>query len=200
VDITTDSGATSKTWLCDLRDRSWQSDISNSNARGSFTSRIPGEKEKALWVSDDRQGRVMDFAPALDGSGTAKDDAGTGPRLQFRTGTGIGRASGIEGLTRLVDLNVEANVYDEGAAAATVLSMSTVHKGGSSNEASATKTLDAIDSDAVDDINRKHYRIGRRGRLHQVVGEVTTLGSDTGNTKVEVHQITANFRDCRGRS
>jgi hypothetical protein len=200
VHITTGGGVTQRTYLCDLRDRSWQSRISNFTPRYLSTSRIAGEKEKLLAVSNARQGRVLDFAPALDGSGTAKDDAGDAPRLQFRTGTGIARANGIEGITRFVDLDVHANVYDAGAAASTVLDLSTVHGGGESNDADETKTLDAIDSDSTDRIDRKSQRVGRKGRLHQIRGEVSTLGTDSSATKVEIHQITATFRDYRGRA
>lgn len=200
VHITTAGGTIQRTYLCDLRDRSWQSRISNFTPRYMFTSRVNGESEALLAVSDARQGRVLDFAPALDGSGTAKDDAGTAPVWKWWTGSGIGRANGIDGLTRFVDLDIHANIYDAGAAGATVVDVSTVHGGGPSNEATATKTLDAIDSDSADRIDRKPYRVGRRGRLHQIRGEVSTLGTDTNATKLEVHQIVASFRDNRDRS
>ena len=200
VHITTGGGTTQRTYLCDLRDRSWQSRVSNFTPRFLHTSRIPGEKEKLLAVSNARQGRVLNFTPAIDGSGTAKDDAGTGPRLSFQTSSGLGQSTGIEGMTNLVDLDVHANVYDSAVSGATILALSTVHGGGLENNADVTSTLTAINSDATDRIDRASRRIGRKARLHQVRGEVTTLGTDANSTKVEVHEIVATFRDGRGRS
>lgn len=197
VHITTGGGTTQRTYLCDLRDQSWQSRITNVNARYGYTSRIAGEKEKAFWVSNDRQGRVMDFAPALDGSGTADDDAGSAPRLKAHTTSAIAQSGGIDGLTRLVDLNIHANVVDAGAAASTQLEVSVVSGGGIGNTADSTKTLDTINSDTVDRIDRHQRRVAREGRFHQVQFEVDTLGTDTNATKVEIHQINARIRESR---
>ena len=197
VSIRTNNGGTERTYLCDLRDQSWQSRITNVNMRAAFTSRIAGEKEACYWVSDDRQGRVMDFAPALDGSGTADDDAGTAPRLKAHTTSALAQSGGIDGLTRLIDLHVHANVVDAGAAASTQLEVSVVSGGGIANTADSTKTLDTINSDTVDRIDRHTRRVAREGRFHQVQFEVDTLGTDTNATKVEIHQINADIRRMR---
>lgn len=200
VHITTGGGVTQRTYLCDLRDQSWQSRLTNVNARCFFTSRVSGEDERCYFVSDDDQGRVMDLAPAFDGTGTAKDDDGTSPRLQARTTSAMGQADGVSGLTNLVDLDVHANVYDAGAAGSTSMSVSVVSGGGVANEADSTKTLSAINSDTEDRIDRHHYRVGRRGRLHQVRLDADTLGTDDADTLVEVAQIDAFVRDGRRRS
>ena len=196
VHITTGGGTTQRTYLCDLRDQTWQSRITNFDVRYMFTSRVSGESEQLLAVSDDRQGRVLDFAPALDGSGTAKDDAGTAPVLKAWTGTGIGRNNGVDGLSKFIDVDIHTNVYDAGAAGSTVLTPYTAHGGGPSNEADATKTLTVINSDTADRIDRASRKVGRRARFHQVRTEQTTLGTDTAATKIEVHQIDAKFRDA----
>jgi hypothetical protein len=200
VHITTNGGNTQRTYLCDLSDGSWQSRVSNFTPRYMHTSRLPGEAEKCLAVSDARQGRVLDFAPALDGSGTAKDDAGTAPRLIAYTPEGIDGTS-IDDDTRMIDLAVHANVYDVGAAGSTSMTVSAVTQDALTAGATATKNLSDIDSDTVDRIDRHYFRnVNRRGRRHQVRLEIDTLGTDASTTKVEVHQIDAAFRETRNRS
>ena len=200
VHITTGGGVTQRTYLCDLRDQSLQSRITNVRPRYMFTSRIAGEKEKLFAVQDIDQGRVLDLAPMLDGSGTAKDGDGTSPRLQAYTTSALGRADGIEGLTRLIDLDVHANVYDAGAAGSTQMAVSVVSGGGVSNQADSTATLTDINSDAVDRIDRHPRRVSRTGRFHQVRFDVDTLGTNTSATKVEVAQVVATVRDARRRA
>jgi hypothetical protein len=200
VHITTNGGNTQRTYLCSLADGSWQSRVSNFTPRYMFTSRVPGEAEKCLAVSNARQGRVLDFAPALDGSGTAKDDAGTAPRLIAYTPEGIDGTS-IEDDTRMIDLAIHANVYDVGAAGSTSMTVAAVTQDALTAGATATKNLSDIDSDTVDRIDRHYFRnVNRRGRRHQVRLEVDTLGTDATTTKVEVHQIDAAFRETRNRS
>jgi hypothetical protein len=197
VHITTAGGTTQRTYLCDLRDQSWQSRLSNVTPRYMFSSRINGEAEKLLATPSDLQGRVVDLAPMLNGAGTAKDDAGSAPRLQAYTSSAIAQANGIDGWTRMVDLDVHANVYDAGAAGSTQLDVSVVSGGGIGNEADSTKTLTSIDSDTVDRIDRHPYRVARPGRFHQVRFAVDPLGTDTAATKVEIHQLSARFRNGR---
>jgi hypothetical protein len=200
VHITTGGGVTQRTYLCSLADGSWQSRVSNFTPRFMFTSRLPGEAEKCLAVSDARQGRVIDFAPALDGSGTAEDDAGSAPRLVAYTPEGIDGSS-IEDDTRMVDLAVHANVYDVGSDGDTSMTVSVVTQDSLTSADTATKTLSDIDSDSTDRIDRHYFRsVNRRGRRHQVRLEVDTLGTDASTTKVEVHQIDAAFRETRNRS
>jgi hypothetical protein len=197
VHITTAGGTTQRTYLCDLRDQSWQSRLSNVTPRYMFSSRINGEAEKLLATPSDLQGRVVDLAPMLNGAGTAKDDAGSAPRLQAYTSSAIAQANGIDGWTRMVDLDVHANVYDAGAAGSTQLDVSVVSGGGIGNEADSTKTLTSIDSDTVDRIDRHPFRVARPGRFHQVRFAVDPLGTDTAATKVEIHQLSARFRNGR---
>jgi hypothetical protein len=196
VSIITGAGATTRTYVCDLRDGSWQSRFTNTAAKYGFTSRIPGEKEKAFIVGGDiAQGRVADVAPCVDGSGTAKDDAGNYPRLQAYTSSALAQNTGIDGLSRMIDITFHTNVVDAGVAGSTSITPSVVQGGGIANEADATTTLADIDSDTVDRIDRTEYRVSKEGRLHQARVVVGTLGTDTAATKVEVNQIVATFRD-----
>lgn len=200
VHITTAGGNTRRTFLCDLSDQSWQSRISNFTPRFMFTSRVPGEEEKLLAVSNDRQGRVLDFAPALNGAGTALDDAGTGPRLQAWTPEGID-GSEINDDTRLLDLAVHANVYDATAAGSTNVAVSVVTQDALTEEGTVTTDVGDIASDTTDRIDRTYFRsVNKRGRRHQVRLEVDTLGTDTAATKVEVAEIDLTFRGSRNRT
>lgn len=200
VHITTSGGTSQRTYICDLRDGSWQSRITNLSPRYGFTSRVPGEREKALVVQDIDQGRVIDTAPMLDGTGIAKDGDGTSPRLQAWTTSALGQAQGIAGRTRLIDLHVHANVYDAGAAGATRVAVSATSEGGIGNPASSTKVLSPISSDSVDQVDRHKRRVARQGRRHQVRIDNDLVGTNTNATKVEIHQIDAIVRDDRQRS
>ena len=199
VHITTGGGTTQRTYQCNLADGAW-SRISNFTPRFMFTSRIPGEQEKLLAVSNARQGRVIDFAPALNGEGTAKDDAGSGPRMQAYTPEGMDGSS-IDDDTRLIDLAVHANVYDSGASGSTSMAVSVVTQDALTDSGTTTTTLTDIDSDTTDRLDRHYYRsVNKRGRRHQVRFDVDTTGTDAASTKVEIHQIDATFRETRGRT
>lgn len=199
VHITTNNLVTQRTYLCDLRSRSWQSRISNFTPNYQYTSRISTEAEKLLCVSTSRPGRVINFSPALDGSGTASDDAGTAPRLQAYTPEGIDGGT-IDDDTRMLDLAVHANVYDV-ATGLTQMSVSVVTSGALTNPTAATTSLATISSDSIDSIDRHYYRhVDKRGRRHQVRLAVTSLGSDNNSTKVEIEQINATFRPTRNRT
>lgn len=205
VHMRTQYGAVSRTFLCDLRDGSWQSEITNIAPRYGYTARIPGEREKALIVQDSHQGRVIDVAPCLNGLGRAKDGDGVAPRLQARTSSALGRANGIEGMTRLADLDIHANIYDDAAAATRVdasliSSYLTVDDGGGEGSRETTKALTSLVSNRIDRVKRYPSRANRRGRLHQVSLDAVATGTDNAFTKVEIAQIVASFRDGRGRA
>ena len=198
VHITTDGGTAHRGYVYDLRDGAWMSRLTNHKSRYFFSSKVPGEAERLLWVSDDEQGRVMNSAAAVNLTGIAKDGDGTSPRLQAWTGTNLG--GNIDNLTRIADLQVHANVVDAGAAGSTQLAVSLVSGGGIGNPADATKILSDVNSDSVDRIDRHHRRVGRRGRFHQVRLDVDQLGTNTSATKIEVAGIAATVRDNRVRA
>jgi hypothetical protein len=198
VSLVTDGGTTNRGYIYDLRDGAWMSRITNHKSRYFFSSKVPGEVEKLLWVGDNDQGRVMNSAGAINLTGLAKDGDGDSPRLQAWTGTNL--TGGIENLDRVIDLQVHANVLDAGAAGATKMDVSVVSGGGIGNPADSTKTLTAINSDTVDRIDRHTRKVARKGRLHQVRLDVSTLGTNTAATKVEIDQISASIRDSRVRA
>lgn len=199
VSITTSGGATKRSYAYDLRDGAWMSRFTNHDARYFFSSKVPGEAEKLLWVgASGAQGRIQDSAPVLNLTGIAKDADGDSPRMQAWTGSNF--AGGIENLDRIVDLQVHANVLDAGVAGATSMAVSVVSGGGIGNPADSTKTLTAISSDTADRVDRHNRKVARIGRLHQVRLDVSTLGTNTAATKVEVAQISASIRDSRVRA
>ena len=200
VHITTNAGGTRRTYLCDLSDGSWQSRISNFFPRYMNTSRQPGEPEKLLAVANVQQGRVIDFAPAINGEGIAKDGDGNGPHLYAWTPEGID-GTAIDDDTRLLDLAISANAYDAGADGATSANVYIVTQDALGDEATSETYLSDINSDSVDRIDRHYYRrVNKRGRRHQVRIDVDTIGTNTAATKFEVHEIDASFRDTRSRT
>jgi hypothetical protein len=199
VAITTNGGSTSVAWAYDVRDEVWSSRITNHKARYFFPSKLPGEPEKLLWVGDDYQGRVMDSAPALNGTGLARNGDGTSPEFLYRSGSGLGQAAGIEGEVLVGDVNVHANVYDD-SSTSTTLTPSLYHAGGvRAPAAGETKALDAIAADTVDQLDRHERRVNRSGRLVQVVleGDVSA-GTNDADTKIEVSEIVLDLFDAAG--
>jgi hypothetical protein len=172
--------------------------LSNLTARHMFSARISGEIEALFFVDDAEQGRVMNFAPALNGSGIAKDADGTAPRMQVHTTQNL-KADALVQEARLLTAEIEANVYDQGSAGATQLSVTVEHSGGllSGGSGAQSKTLDVIDSDSTDLIDRHEREVNRSGRTHQLKLDVSTLGTNNANTKVEVSEIALTFRDGR---
>lgn len=190
-------GGTARSYLYDLRRREWMGRLSNLTARYQFSARISGEIEALFFVDDAEQGRVMNFAPAINGSGIAKDGDGTSPSAQIHTAQNfIGE---VNDEARLLNVEVAANVYDTGAAGSTQLDMTLEHSGGlqSGGAGVQTKTLTSIDSDATDLLDRHEREVNRSGRLHQLKLAVSPTGTNDANTKVEVSEIALSFRDGR---
>jgi hypothetical protein len=191
-------GSTAASYLYDLQRREWMGTLSNITARHMFSARISGEVEALYYVDDSSQGRVMNFAPAINTSGIAKDGNGTAPRAKGHTASNL--KGDFTGESRLLYGEVVANPYDVGAAGATKITSTLEHSGGllSGGTGVQTKTLDAINSDAVDLLDRYKLRdINRSGRQHQFKFDVTPTGTNDANTKVELSEITLTFRDGR---
>jgi hypothetical protein len=199
VAITTNGGTDSATFAYDVKDQAWSCEVTHHAARYFFSSKVPDEAEKLLWVDDDHQGRVMDSAPALNGSGLARNGDGTSPEFRYESGLGLGQAAGIEGEVLVGDLNVHANVYDD-SSAATTLTASVFHAGGvRAPAAGETKVLDAVAADTVDRLDRHEWRVNRSGRLVQVIleGDVSA-GTNDADTKIEVSEIVLDLFDTAG--
>jgi hypothetical protein len=199
VSMTTNGGTDHAALAWDVRDEAWSCELTHHRARYFFPSKVPGEPEKLLWVGPDYQGRVIDSAPALNGTGLARNGDGTSPTFRYESGEGLGQAAGIEGEVLVGDLNVHANVYDA-SSTATTLTPSVFHAGGlRAPAAGETKALDAIAADSSDLIDRHERRVNRSGRLVQVIleGDVSG-GTNTAATKIEVSEIVLDLFDAAG--
>lgn len=189
--ITTDGGTTQRTYVYDIKNRAWSSRFTNHNARYFFSSQVDGEAEELYWVGDDDQGRVMRSAEVVNGTGTAKDDDGTSPRMQARTAVDLGGS--IEQERLMLDLAVHANVYDSAAAGSTKMDVSVAHGGGlGDGAADTTDEMFTINSDTTDRVDRAFEgSVNKHGRRLQVQVDVDTTGTDNTTTKAEVHRIEA---------
>ncbi len=201
VSMVTGAGTTTRTYVYDLRNQAWQSRFTNHKARAFFSSRVDGEAQKLYWVGDNDLGRVIESSVCLNATGIAKDGDGDSPRMQAWSSEGIDGDGSIDTDTRMLDLAISANVYDAGAAGSTKMGVSVVSGGSLEAQASSTKTLTAINSDTVDRVDRKRFReVNKKGRLQQVRVDVSTLGTNTAATKVEISEIDASYRGRRDRT
>jgi len=200
------SSPTNRTFIYDLNSRTWAGRMSNMKARYLNSSRSKDEIDALLAVSDDRQGRIIDIAPALTGlkytdrsAGTVApaspaDAAGSGPAMQAWTGAALAQATGIEGEARFCDAVVHANLCDS-ASPTSSLSLTTAHGEGLYADPTVTKSLDPITADTTDRVDRFKRRVNRTGRLHQLRVAMTTTDAD--NTKSEIPEVVITFRDNR---
>lgn len=201
------SAPSARTFIFDMNSRTWAGRMTNMKARYMSSSRSKDEIDALLAVSDDRQGRIIDIAPALTGlkytdrsAGTVApaspaDAAGSGaPAMQAWTGSSLAQATGIEGEARFCDAVVHANLCDS-ATPTSSLSLTSAHGEGLYENATSTKSLDAIGADTTDRVDRFKRRVNRSGRLHQLRVAMTTTDSD--NTKSEIPEVVITFRDSR---
>lgn len=200
------SAPSARTFVFDLNTRTWTGRMSNMKARYLASSRSKDEIDALLAVSDDRQGRIIDVAPALTGlrytnrstgavaAATSTDAAGTGPAMQAWTGAALAQATGIEGETRFCDAVVHANLCDS-ASPTSSLSLTSAHGEGLYQDPTTTKSLDPITADTTDRVDRFKRRVNRTGRLHQLRVAMTTTDAD--NTKSEIPEVVMSFRDSR---
>lgn len=195
-----------RTFIFDLNTRTWTGRMSNMKARYINSSRSKDEIDALLAVSDDRQGRIIDIAPAFTGlkysdrstgavaPASAADAAGTAPAMQAWTGSALAQATGIEGEARFCDAVVHANLCDS-ATPTSSMSLTSAHGEGLYEQPTTTKSLDAITADTTDRVDRFKRRVNRTGRLHQLRVAMTTTDSD--NTKSEIPEVVMSFRDSR---
>ena len=200
------SNPTSRTLIFDLNTRTWTGRMTNMTSRYLSSSRSKDEIDALLSVDDSRQGRIIDLAPSFTGlkytdraAGTvaaagATDAAGTGPAMQAWTGASLAQASGIEGEARFCDVVLHANLCDS-ASPSSSLALTTAHGDGLYEQATSTKSLDAITADTTDRVDRFKRRVNRSGRLHQFRVSMTT--TDAENTKSELPELVLSFRDSR---
>jgi hypothetical protein len=201
VSIVTGAGTTNRCYVFDMANRAWVSRFTNHKARYFFSAQVDGEEEELYWVGDNDQGRVMKSSVTVNATGIAKDGDGDSPRMQAWTGQGLDGSQSIDDDARMLDLSISHNIYDAGAAGTTEMGVSVVAGGSLEANADATKTLTAIDSDTVDRVDRTRFReVNTKGRLQQVRIDVSTTGTNTAATKIEVPELSATFRERRQRT
>lgn len=206
VHITTDSGATRRTFVADFEkfnpyETRWMSRVSNFNPRCMFSAKVPGEPEALLASDDDHTGRVIDFAPALNGTGDARDGDGDSPRLQGWTTSRLPQSGGVDLEWRLHDVHVHTVVEDAEANDTTELDVSVVYSGGlhTGSDVAETKAVGTIASDDDDELRMSEFgQVNTAGRLTQLRVDAST--TDTDNAQVAVAEVVMTFRESRDRS
>lgn len=185
-----------RTLIYDMRSNTWLGRVSNFSPVQMWSVEIE-ELAASLYAvdisSDAKRARVIDFAPALFDGIYSADGDGTYPRLKAWTGTSIAQADGVEGETRLCDLNMHTNIYDSSGTASS-LAVSVV----SSDPLDAnpgTKTLSPITGDTSDGVSRSKRQVNRTGRQHQVRVDLSTTSSN--NKKTDIPEFVISFRDSR---
>ena len=185
-----------RTFIYDLRSNTWLGRVSNFSPIQMWSVEIE-ELAASLYASDisdsTKWSRVIDFAPALFDGVNSADGDGTYPRLKAWTGTSIAQADGVEGETRLCDLNMHTNIYDSsGTASSLAVSVA------SSDPLDAnpgTKTLSPIAGDTSDGVSRSKRQVNRTGRQHQIRVDLSTTSSN--NKKTDIPEFVISFRDSR---
>lgn len=199
VSATADAGATTFAMVYDLRDRTWNCDITQTKARFFMPVKIPDEVERLLWVGDAQLGRVMDSAPAVNGLGLLKNGDATTPAPQYVSGTGLGEAAGIEGEVLVGDVNVHANLYDASTTAPTLAATLTHAAGVRQAAAGESKSLGSVNADATDAIDRHEFVANRSGRQVQLQVDATlSSGTNTAATKLELAEMVVEVFDAGG--
>jgi hypothetical protein len=200
VSVMTNGGTAHVAKVLDLRTGAWISNqFTNHKARYFFTSRVPGETDKLLWVGDDEQGRVMNSAAVIEG-GLAKDGDGTSPSFDVYTGEGLDGDEPIDTESRVLDVAISANVYDA-SSAATDVEVSLISAGSLFEPDEVTTVLGTIESDTVDRPDRTFFDpVDVDGRTHQLRVRSTAIGTNTDATKIEVPELMMTVRDVRSRT
>jgi hypothetical protein len=185
-----------RTFVYDMRSNTWLGRISNFSPIHMWSVEIE-ELAASLYSVDPssagKLARVIDFAPALFDGLYPADGDGTYPRLKAWTGTSIAQADGVEGETRLCDLNMHTNIYDTSGTAS---SLAVSVKSGDPLDANpGTKTLSPIAGDTSDGVSRSKRLVNRTGRQHQIIVDLSTTSSN--NKKTDIPEFVISFRDSR---
>lgn len=192
------NGADAKNYVYDLTTDRWMSAFSNFGFGSFWRSKVPGEQDRLLAAAGVRVANVEPVFDTANLAGNPLDANGFAPRLQATTGPALAQAAGIDGEARLLDISINANLYDV-STPTTVLTATTTHSGGLENTTQRTKTVGTMTADTLNLAKRKLFRdINRSGRLHSLSVDVNPL--DTTSARIEVDEIILTFRDARGMS
>lgn len=199
VHITTGGGQTRKTWNVYPFDETgklrpaWYP-VSNFRPRFMYASKVPGEKEKLLSVSDDDQGRVVDYAPAVNETGTARDADGTSPDLQLVLPSNLPRIAGASVEERLLEVVVEANIVDSAGAGST-MGGTVVSSERLDTDTTITTNLNSMASKTADSPKRYRHKVGVKAGLHKIT--LDKSATQTTESKTEISRIGFTTRAAR---
>lgn len=193
----------------DLASERWDGFLSNHKA--VFFDAPSDTSETLLWAAGADMAtrtRLRDSGPMVEGSGPVNDGAllttDAAPVMTATTGTGMAQHQGIDGLTKMIDLAVSAEVEGPATGHAKLTPSAEIAGGIDDENENSTTALPAIEPTAsVSLIQRTRGRINRKGRTFGV--KVDTTSTPTGNAQnadydVKLHQITASFRESRERA
>jgi hypothetical protein len=188
-------GADDVTYVYDLARNVWVSKFSNFAFGNTWRSKVGTEQERLLALAPSGT-RVIDIGPVFDvanPAGTARDADGTSPRMRAITGPALAQAAGIDGEAKLLDVSIDANVYDS-ATPTTVMGLSVTHSGALENSAQRTKAIGGVAGSTTNLVTRTRIRdVNRSGRLHSLTVDVTT--TDAENVLIEVPELVMTWRD-----
>jgi len=197
VHLTTAGGTIQRTWhLYPFADDGkwgprWFDRVSNFAPRYMFSSKIQGEDDTLLAVQDADQGRVINYAPAIDGTGIARDGDGTSPALELHMSSRLARDAGANVDERLLELVVEANITDSGGTSST-LGGSVVSTQGLDSTATVTTTLGSMASKTADGPKPYVHRVGVKAGLHQL--RLAKSATQTTETVTEISRVGVTVR------
>lgn len=199
----------SKTLCFDLASGRWDGFVTNHQAQ--FFDAPRDDSESLIWVpshASPNSHYLRDSGLMLKGEGPAVDagllTTAAAPVMTATTGTGMAQHQGIDGLSKMIDLAVSAEVEGPSTGHAKLTPSAEIAGGIDDENENSTTALPAIEPTAsVSLIQRTRGRINRNGRTFAV--KVDTTSTPTGNAQnadydVKLHQITASFRDSRERA
>lgn len=206
---TADARQEKRTYLYDLELGRWLPEVTNLYPHHMFTANVTGEIQALLCVDAARPGKILNLSPALNLTGPARDEEGTGPSFRLVTGDSLAGGEGVEGELHVLEASVHANIRDSGGAT-TVTVKATSGGAARGNGAAAygtglygtavygpdgVKTLGSIQGDAGDRLARREFPVNRPARRFGLTLEETTT-SQTVET-LEVGAAVIRFRDKR---
>jgi hypothetical protein len=195
-----------RTFIYDMRQQVWTGRMGNFNARGMQTARVANETNALYAVSDDHVGKIIDVTPAVTGTKCTDRDGqkfaaadpidanSLGPQMNAWSSASLAQSIGIEGESRMLDLAIHTNLYDQ-STPTTQLDFWTRHGDGLNESADSETSHQTITADTTDRVDRTKRRVNRTGRIHQV--KVQQAITDTTSQKSEIPEIVISFRDNR---
>lgn len=169
----------------------WLGPISNHEPRYMFSSRVSGEADRILAVQDLDQGRVLDYGPAIDGTGPARDDDGTSPVLEMNGSARLAREAGADVDERLLEVAIEANLYDTGGSGSALGGLVS-SKQALDSDAEIVTNLSSMASKNADLTKPYVHPVGVKAGLHQL--RLTKTATQTTEQRTEITRIGLTLR------